>query len=68
MIELPWIAIFVLGAPWFWLLFIIASCLIIWALENDNGIWATSVVVLFAVMMVLFGPGWQGCEQLPENL
>jgi len=67
MFELPWIAIFVLGAPWFWLLAIVAGCMIIWALESESGAWATTVLFIFGLLVVFFGPGVEWMKWVASN-
>lgn len=51
----PFFTIFVLFSPLWWLLFIAASGLIIWALEEENGLWATVVFVASILLMTFFG-------------
>ena len=67
MFELPWIALFVLTAPWFWILSIGAICTIIWALEEDSGVWATTIVVVFGLLVTFFGPGVEWIKWVAAN-
>jgi hypothetical protein len=66
MFELPWVALFVLFTPAWWFLVFVASCLIMWALDDDNFRWATAVIVCgVLVMSALGGVEWYTC--LREN-
>lgn len=55
MLELPWITIFVLYGPLWWLLTIIAIIIITAAIDNDNGTLATITAVITLIAMTCFG-------------
>jgi hypothetical protein len=67
MLELPWVAFFVLAGPWFWLLAVAAMCFIIWALEEDSGVWATTTLVAFLLLITFFGEGLVVFKWLAAN-
>jgi hypothetical protein len=51
----PLVVLFVLFSPLWWLLFLTASGLIIWALEEEKGVWATVTIVAAVILMTVFG-------------
>lgn len=67
MLDFPWYLIFTLATPWFWLLSIAAGCIIISALENENGTGATGTLVAFIILMLLFGPALEWGKYVIAN-
>jgi hypothetical protein len=55
MFELPWITIFILYGPLWWLLTILAVIAIIIAIDHDNGFGATITFLGTLILMTCFG-------------
>ncbi len=52
------LTIFVFGSIWFWGLVLVASMLVIWALEYENWRWAGGALLTLIALIVLLGNLW----------
>ena len=53
----PWIVLFALGSPIWWLLFLALQVALLWAIANEDtgGRWGLGIVIVWALAMEFFG-------------
>ena len=67
MFTLPWIALFVLGSPFWWLLLFAGSCFLIRLIESEEFAGAFAVVCGWALLVTFFGSGVEQLKWVSVN-